>query len=68
MFIPFNEKGMPTGDYETFADGFAGMTEIPSPADAKHRPNGVGVGPDGSLYISDSSHGRVWRIIYTGDK
>jgi glucose/arabinose dehydrogenase len=67
VFIPFNEKGMPTGDYETFADGFAGMTEIASPGDAKHRPNGVGVGPDGSLYISDSSHGRVWRIIYTGE-
>ena len=66
VFIPFNEKGMPTGDYETFADNFAGMAEIASPNDAKHRPNGVAVGPDGSLYVSDSSHGRVWRIIYTG--
>ena len=66
VFIPFNEKGLPTGDYETFADNFAGQAEIASPNDAAHRPNGVAVGPDGSLYISDSSHGRVWRIIYTG--
>jgi glucose/arabinose dehydrogenase len=68
VFIPFDEKGMPTGKYEVFADGFAGTAEIASPRDAKHRPNGVGVGPDGSLYISDSQAGRVWRIIYTGEK
>ena len=65
-FIPSNEKGMPTGDYEIFADNFAGKTEIASPKDAAHRPHGVAVGPDGSLYVSDSAHGRVWRIIYTG--
>lgn len=67
VFIPFDAKGMPTGDYETFADNFAGKTEIASPNDATHRPNGVAVGPDGSLYISDSAKGRVWRIIYTGE-
>lgn len=67
VFIPFNEKGMPIGDYEIFADNFAGKTEIASPKDAAHRPHGVAVGPDGSLYISDSAHGRIWRIIYTGN-
>ncbi len=67
VFIPFNEKGMPTGDYETFADNFAGKADLASPNDAAHRPCGVAVGPDGSLYVSDSSHGRVWRIIYTGE-
>ncbi|HWA27727.1 MAG TPA: PQQ-dependent sugar dehydrogenase [Lacunisphaera sp.] len=67
VFIPFNAQGMPTGEYETFADGFSGTTgELKSPRDAKHRPNGVAVGPDGSLYISDSQAGRVWRIFYTG--
>ncbi|HYD83862.1 MAG TPA: PQQ-dependent sugar dehydrogenase [Opitutus sp.] len=66
VFIPFDEKGMPVGTYEPFADNFAGASEIASPGDAKHRPNGVAVGPDGSLYISDSSAGRIWRIIYTG--
>jgi mono/diheme cytochrome c family protein len=24
-------------------------------------------GPDGSLYISDSQHGRIWRILYYPD-
>lgn len=67
VFIPFDAKGMPTGEYETFADNFAGKAEIASPRDAAHRPHGVAVGPDGSLYISDSSNGRVWRIIYTGE-
>jgi len=66
VFIPFDAQGMPTGDYETFADNFAGKTEIKSPNDADHRPNGVAVGPDGSLYVSDSAKGRVYRIIYTG--
>ncbi len=67
VFIPFGAKGLPTGEFETFADNFAGQTEIASPRDAAHRPNGLGVGPDGSLYLSDSSAGRVWRIIYTGE-
>ena len=67
VFMPFDAKGMPTGEYETFADNFAGKTEIASPGDAAHRPNGVAVGPDGSLYISDSQAGSLWRIIYTGD-
>jgi len=67
VFIPFNAQNMPTGEYETFADNFAGKAEILSPNDAAHRPNGVAVGPDGSLYISDSAAGRVWRVIYTGE-
>jgi len=67
VFMPFDAKGQPTGEYETFADNFAGKSEIASPGDAAHRPNGVAVGPDGSLYISDSQAGRIWRIIYTGN-
>ena len=66
VFIPFGATGMPTGDYETFADNFAGKAVIMSPNEAAHRPNGVAVGPDGSLFISDSQAGRVYRIIYTG--
>jgi glucose/arabinose dehydrogenase len=66
VFIPVDAKGMPTGEYETFADNFMGKPEIKSPNDAAHRPNGVAVGPDGSLYIADSKAGSVWRIIYTG--
>ena len=30
----------------------------------EYRPVGLAVGPDGSLYVSDSQKGRVWRISY----
>jgi glucose/arabinose dehydrogenase len=66
-FVPFDDKGMPTGSYETFADGFAGGREVKDPDDARFRPCGVAVGPDGSLYVADSVKGRVWRIFHTGE-
>jgi glucose/arabinose dehydrogenase/cytochrome c5 len=66
-FVPFDEKGMPLGGYETFAGGFAGKDDFVNPGDARFRPAGVAVGPDGSLYISDTEKGRIWRVIYTGD-
>lgn len=64
-FVPFDTKGRPSGEMETFADGFAGSAG-PLPATAKHRPVGVTEGPDGSLYISDDRGGRIWRVVYTG--
>jgi len=53
-----------SGSCEIFADGFAGAVE--SPGQAAHRPSGVAVGPDGSLYISDDVRGRIYRIVYRG--
>jgi glucose/arabinose dehydrogenase/mono/diheme cytochrome c family protein len=53
-----------SGNCEVFADGFAGSDE--SPAGAVHRPSGLAVGPDGSLYVSDDIHGRIYRIAYEG--
>ncbi|HEX8039793.1 MAG TPA: c-type cytochrome, partial [Chryseosolibacter sp.] len=34
----------------------------------KYRPMGIAMGPDGSLYISDTEKGKIWRIMYKGDK
>ena len=65
-FIPF-ENGKPTGQWEVFADGFAGVDTIVNMVDAKYRPMGLAEGPDGSLYISESRKGKIWRIIYNGD-
>jgi glucose/arabinose dehydrogenase/mono/diheme cytochrome c family protein len=67
VFIPFDGRGMPTGSYDDFAVGFPGKEYFTNTKDAVYRPCGVAVGPDGSLYISDTERGRIWRVIYTGD-
>jgi glucose/arabinose dehydrogenase/cytochrome c5 len=56
--------GRSAGPCELFADGFAGPVETPEKA--VHRPSGVAVGPDGSLYISDDITGRIYKIVYVG--
>ncbi|MFQ5851964.1 MAG: PQQ-dependent sugar dehydrogenase [Candidatus Binatia bacterium] len=65
VFVPFNRR-LPSADGKVFAEGFAGVEIIKSPRDARFRPMGLAQGPDGSLYISDSVQGRIWRVIYTG--
>ncbi len=65
VFIPF-EGDKPSGNWEVFADGFEGPEDVAAPSQALHRPVGLAVGPDGSLYISDSQKGAVYRIVYTG--
>ena len=67
VFIPFDASGMPTGKWEDFAEGFPGVEYFTNTRDAKYRPGGVAVGPDGSLYIGDTDKGRIWRVIYTGE-
>ena len=66
-FVPF-KNGAPTGDWEVFADGFAGVDPIVNVRDAIYRPMGIAMGPDGSLYISETEKGKIWRVIYKGDK
>lgn len=62
-FVPF-AHGKPSGDYQVFADGFAGTDKVNSPGQAKHRPVGIALGPDGALYIADSQNGWIWRITF----
>lgn len=57
-FVPFDAAGRPLGSYEVFAAN-AGPQRF--------RMGGVAVGPDGSLFISDTDRGRIWRILYVGD-
>ncbi len=53
-----------SGGCEIFADGFAGG--VKSPGRAVHRPSGLAVGPDGSLYVSDDVRGRIYKMVYHG--
>ncbi|MEP7319970.1 MAG: c-type cytochrome [Panacibacter sp.] len=66
-FVPFI-NGKPVSEWEVFADGFAGVDPIVNVSDAMYRPMGLAMGPDGSLYVSDSRKGKIWRIMYKGDK
>ena len=62
-FVPFR-NGKPSGEWEIFADNFAGTDNLASPGEAKHRPCGLAQGPDGSLYVSDDVKGTIYKITY----
>ncbi len=65
MFQPV-VKAKNAGPHEVFADGFKGMEPLKSPGDALARPNGTYVGPDGTMYITESVKGKIWRVVYRG--
>lgn len=58
-FAPFDAQGNATGTYEVFAR---------SAVSTRFRMGGVAVAPDGSLYLSETDLGRIWRITYTGEE
>jgi glucose/arabinose dehydrogenase len=65
VFQPLS-GGKSSGDYETFANNFAGVPDNElQPGSAKHRPVGLAMAPDGSLYVTDDTGGRVYRITYS---
>ena len=66
-FIPFKD-GLPSGNLEIFADGFANVEIIKDVKDAMYRPMGLAEGPDGSLYVSESKKGKIWRVIFDANK
>jgi glucose/arabinose dehydrogenase len=61
VFVPMNAAGEVTGPWETFADDFERVTAA---SGAVARPSGVGIGPDGALYIVDDTGGRIWKVTY----
>jgi glucose/arabinose dehydrogenase len=63
VFVPF-KNGKPSGDWEVFADNFAGVPGKAVTTRAKYRPCGLAQGPDGSLYVTDDTKGYVWKISY----
>ena len=63
VFQPLKD-GRASGNYQVFADGFAGPNK--GRGGATFRPTGVAVGPDGALYISEDTKGRIWRVTYQG--
>ena len=65
-FVPFDKSGKP-GTPEIFADNFAGPDAIDrNTGKAAFRPSGIGITPDGSLYVVDTVKGRLWHIYYDG--
>ncbi|GAB3500049.1 sorbosone dehydrogenase family protein [Spirosoma knui] len=64
-FVPF-KNGKPSGNWEIFADNFAGTDLVKPTGPVQHRPCGLAQGPDGSLYITDDMNGTLFRIAYKG--
>lgn len=64
-FVPF-KNGKPSGDWEIFADNFAGVDLVQPTGPIQHRPCGLAQGPDGALYVSDDLGGTIFRIAYNG--
>jgi glucose/arabinose dehydrogenase len=61
VFVPADGAGLGS-EWEVFADGFHDEADAQNTA----RPVGLSMGPDGSLYVTDSRRGLIWRIVYRG--
>ncbi|MBZ5856032.1 PQQ-dependent sugar dehydrogenase [Flavihumibacter profundi] len=55
-FVPM-KNGQPSGPWEIFADNIMLEKEL-------HKPCGLAQGPDGSLYVTDDTNGRIYKISY----
>ncbi len=62
-FVPF-ENGKPSGEWEIFADNFAGIDLANPSGPVQHRPCGLAQGPNGALYVSDDLGGTIFKISY----
>jgi glucose/arabinose dehydrogenase len=66
-FVPF-KNGKPAGEWEIFADNFAGVDLVQPTGPIQHRPCGLAQGPDGALYVADDLGGTIFRIAYAPKK
>lgn len=66
-FAPM-DNGQFTGGFTVFADDFADDLTPEERDDAAHRPMGLAQMPDGSMLITDSQKGHIWRVYYTGER
>jgi glucose/arabinose dehydrogenase len=66
VFVAMKDGRPVSQEWEVLADGFAGRSPLERPRDAQFRPTGLAQGPDGSLYLSETEEGRIWRIVYKG--
>jgi glucose/arabinose dehydrogenase len=66
-FVPF-KNGKPSGQWEVFADNFAGFDLKNPTGPFQHRPIGIAEGPDGALYVADDLKGTIYKITYPGGK
>jgi glucose/arabinose dehydrogenase len=59
------KKGRADGAFEIFADGFAPNLNVQrsTSGSGNRRPTGLAQGPDGALYITDDTMGRVWKVV-----
>lgn len=64
VFVPFKD-GRPTGEYEDFITGFLLDAKT---AQTWGRPTGLIAGPDGCVYFTDDTQGRIFRVSYEGKK
>ncbi|BAY19065.1 L-sorbosone dehydrogenase [Anabaenopsis circularis NIES-21] len=65
VFVPFDTKGRPQGNYEDFLTGFLLNPNTPT---TWGRPVGLLVLPDGSLLVTEEANNRIYRIQYTGNQ
>ncbi|MGB3510471.1 MAG: PQQ-dependent sugar dehydrogenase [Microcoleaceae cyanobacterium] len=60
VFLPFDESGNPTGEYQDFLTGFLNVSE----ENTWGRPTGLQVLQDGSLLFTEEMNDRIYRIQY----
>ena len=65
VFIPFNRKNRPTGNYQDFLTGF--LIDPVGPT-TWGRPVGLLILPDGSLLFTEEANGRIYRVQYRSSR